>query len=359
MKIFQHTLVWSLACILLFSIFTHTKPVVADSLQVVNVVSQKEIRYSTSTPQFVLLSFDGSKSLEMWKDTREFAKKMNNENKPLHFTYFINSIYFLTEKDKNIYTSPKGEMGQSLIGFSNSENDIVLRVNEIKKAYEEGNEIASHTAGHFPGQYLTKEEWAKEFSSFQNLILDIKKNNSNNENLDLSFLNGKIVGFRAPELSVSNVMYKTLKDFNFIYDSSGIGFPDEQPKKDEYGIWDIPLNTIEIGEFRTPAISMDYSLWMLQSLGVNEAIKGTALWDKYFLDVKNSYLKYFERNYKNNRAPVVIGNHFSLWNDGVYYEALKSFAEEVCGKPEVYCVTFKEYVKYLNTKNTEPLVKKQ
>ena len=350
MKHFQHILVWSLATVLLVAIFSHTKPVVAD-------VDKVEIRYGTSTPQFVLLSFDGSKSLDMWKQTREFAQKMNNENKPLHFTYFINSIYLLTEEKKDAYESPKGVKGDSLIGFSNSEEDVTRRVAEIKKAFEDGHEIASHTAGHFPGQNWSEEFWKKEFTSFQNLIDDVSKNNPSVIVPDISFLKNEIVGFRAPELGVNDVMYKSLKALNFSYDSSGIGLGDKQPEKDEYGIWHIPLNTIKIGDNNTFAISMDYSLWVLQSYGVEEVKNGTDTWNKYFNDVKKSYMEYFDRNYKNNRAPVVIGNHFSLWNDGVYWEATKSFAEDVCGKPEVYCVTFKEYVRYLNARNTEPLVK--
>jgi hypothetical protein len=350
MKYFQHVLVWSIAAVLFVAIFSHTEPVVANN-------QSNEVRYSTSTPQFVLLSFDGSKSLEMWRNTREFAQKMNSEGKLLHFTYFINSIYLLTAEKKDVYESPKGVKGHSLIGFSNSEEDVVIRVKEIKKAYDEGHEIASHTAGHFPGRFLNEEEWKKEFLSFDSLISDIQKNNSSVVIPDISFLKKEIVGFRAPELSVNKALYKTLKDFNFVYDSSGIALPDRQPKKDEYGIWHIPLNTIEIGEGNISAISMDYSLWILQSYGVEEVKKGTETWNKYFNDVKKSFTEYFDRNYKNNRAPVVIGNHFSLWNDGVYFEAVKSFAEDVCGKPEVYCVTFKEYVKYLNAKTTEPLVK--
>jgi hypothetical protein len=352
MKHFRHILVWSIATVLLVAIFTHTKPVVADN-------QINEIRYSTSTPQFVLLSFDGSKSLGMWRETQEFAQRMNSEGKPLHFTYFINAIYLLTEGNKDVYQSQRGIKGDSLIGFSNNEEDVVSRVDEIKKAFKDGHEIASHSAGHFSGQHWSGEEWSNEFSSFDNLVSGVQKNNSQVTISDISFLKNEIVGFRAPELGVNDALYKTLKDFNFSYDSSGIALPDVQPKKDDYGIWHIPLNTIEIGEWNSPAISMDYSLWILQSYGKEEAVKGTELWDKYFNDVKKAYTVYFERNYENNRAPVVIGNHFSLWNDGVYWEAMKSFAEDVCGKPEVYCVTFKEYVKYLNAKNTEPLVKKQ
>jgi hypothetical protein len=352
MKIFQHILVWTIASILFVAAFTYTKPVVAVSLQ-------NEIGYSTTTPQFVLLSFDGSRSLEMWKETREFAKKMNSENKRLHFTYFINSIYFLAEKNKDLYQSPRGEKGESLIGFAKNEEDMAERAQQIKDAYNEGNEIASHTAGHFLGSSWSEYEWKKEFLSFQNLIDEIQKNNPSVVVSDISFLKKEIVGFRAPELGVNNSLFKTLKDSNFIYDASGVGLPDEQPQKDEYGIWHIPLNTIEIGKNNSSTISMDYSLWMHQSGGREDVKKGTDLWSEHYNDVKNAYSIYFERNYKNKRAPVVIGHHFSLWNDGVYWEAMKSFAEEVCGKPEVYCVTFKEYVRYLNLKNSEPLVKKQ
>lgn len=355
MKIFQHTIVWSIALVLLVSIFTHTHPISGAE----NQKRIEEIKYGTSTPQFVLLSFDGSKSIQMWRETREFANKMNGEGKPLHFTYFINSIYFLTEKNKDRYESPMGVKGDSRIGFSDSEEDVVLRAEEIKKAYEEGNEIGSHTAGHFMGGGWSEEIWKKEFSSFQALIIDIQKNNPNVVVPDISFLEKEVVGFRAPELSVNPAMFKTLKDSNFTYDASGVGFPNTQPTKDEYGIWHIPLNTIEVGDRKAPAIAMDYSLWTLQSKDKEQVKKGDELWNQYYKDVKNSYLEYFNRNYKHKRAPVVIGHHFSLWNDGVYWEAMKSFAEEVCGKPEVYCVTFKEYVRYLNLKNSEPLVKKQ
>lgn len=323
----------------------------------VMAASLESLYSKTSNPQFVLLSFDGSKSLPMWEETRNFAKEMNDKGKPLHFTYFINSIYLLTEKNKDAYSSPLGEKGRSMIGFADSEEDVVKRVVEMKKAVDEGNEIASHTAGHFLGGKWNEEEWKKEFYSFKNLISDAQKNNPSVKVPGTTFLSD-VVGFRAPELGVNESLFKTLKEFNFSYDASGVGLPDAFPNKDGNGIWHIPLNTIEVGVGKDSAIAMDYSLWMHQSQGLEEAKKGTELWDGYFKDVKNAYLEYFNRNYKNKRAPVVIGHHFSLWNDGVYWEAMKSFAEEVCGRPDVMCVTFKDYVRYLNMKNGSPLVKK-
>lgn len=355
MKIVQHSIVVCVASLLVFGVLTSSHKAKGSDIK----VDLNNYSVSTTTPQFVLLSFDGSKSLDMWRETREFTKQMNEKGKPLHFTYFINSIYLLPEKNKDVYVSPYGQKGDSRIGFAKDEEDVVLRVQEIKNAFDEGHEIASHSAGHFMGGSWSEEEWKKEFSSFENLIVDVPKNNPDVKIPDISFLKNNIVGFRAPELSTNDALYKTLAGFRFTYDSSGVSFPDIQPKKDIHGIWHIPLNTISVGKEKKPAISMDYSLWMLQSGGKEEVKKGTELWNTYFNDVKYSYLEYFNRNYKHKRAPVVIGNHFSLWNDGVYWEAMKSFAEDVCGKPEVRCVTFGEYVHYLNLKNQEPLVKKQ
>ena len=59
-------------------------------------------------------------------------------------------------------------------------------------------------------------------------------------------------------------------------------------------------------------------------------------------------MKYFAEHYSTNRAPIFIGHHFSQWNDGVYWSVMQDFAREVCGKPEVKCVTFKELANYLN-----------
>ncbi|MEI6480535.1 MAG: hypothetical protein WCO12_03390 [bacterium] len=312
-----------------------------------------------SKPQFVLLSFDGSKSIKMWQDTRGFAKEMNAKGKPLHFTYFINSIYFITKENADLYKSPREKVGVSRIGFADSKEDIVERIKQVSGAIEEGNEIGSHSAGHFNGSEWNYEEWQQEFISFENLLFGAQKNNPDIALQPLPIIPRDVVGFRAPELGVNNDLYKTLQKFNFLYDASGVALPGAQPKKDEYGIWHIPLNTIHIGKDNSPAVAMDYSLWMHQSQGQETAHKGTLLWDEYFNEVEKAYMEDFNENYKGGRGPIVIGHHFSLWNDGVYWEAMKSFAEEVCGMKDVRCTTFREYVSYLNSINTEPLVKNQ
>jgi hypothetical protein len=65
-------------------------------------------------------------------------------------------------------------------------------------------------------------------------------------------------------------------------------------------------------------------------------------------DTLTSYRNYFKGNFAGTRAPVFIGHHFSRWNDGVYWEVMKTFAREECGKPEVRCVTYRELADYLD-----------
>ncbi len=310
--------------------------------------------------QYVIISFDGSRSIPMWNETRQFAKDMASKGKPVHFTYFINPIYLIT-KDvaKKLYQPPTSKIGDSLIGYADSEQDVKSRVEQINLAYSEGNEIGSHNVGHFNGSKWSLDQWLQESNSFDSIIANVQKNNP--DVVIQPWISGltNVVGFRAPELGVNSDLYKALSEKKYLYDASGIRMPNKYPVKDKNGIWHIGLGIVKMKDLTSDGIasvgkphyvlSMDYNFWMLQSRVKNIATKGTPLWNTYFAEMKDSYLNYFNNNYEGNRAPVVIGHHFSAWNDGVYWEALKSFAEDVCGKPNVKCVTFREYVDYLNS----------
>ena len=43
-------------------------------------------------------------------------------------------------------------------------------------------------------------------------------------------------------------------------------------------------------------------------------------------------------------GPLQIGFHFVLMNGGAYWRALERFAEAVCNRPEVACVSYSEYL---------------
>ncbi len=302
-----------------------------------------------NTPQFVILSFDGSKSVDMLNETLDFQQRLALEGKSLHFTYFINAAYLLTKDTASVYTPPEHPQGTSNIGFSNTSADIPKRIRDFNQALVLGDEIGSHTVGHFDGSTWSYDEWKKEFDSFNSILTNVQKNNSATAIDAPRFTPTTIKGFRAPQLGVNDNLYKVLDDYNFGYDTSGIGKPGEWPTKDVHGLWHIPLGIIRLGGLGASTVAMDYSIWMHQSGAQEIAKKGTPLWQEYYDEVTAGYQNYFDTNYQGSRAPVVIGHHFAKWNDGVYWEAMKAFAENVCGRPQVQCVTFGTLVNYLNT----------
>jgi hypothetical protein len=306
---------------------------------------------STSTPQFVVLAFDGSQSLNMWQETRQFAKDLTAQNKPLHFTYFISGVYLLKPSAKDLYLPPQHATGTSAIGFGWSARDVANRVEQINLASQEGHEIGSHANGHFTGVKWSKEDWTSEFDQFNQFVTQVEANNGlQKEPLIRKHIQAHISGFRAPELGVSDGLWPVLKDRAFRYDTSRIAKATDWPKKNAFGTWEFPLAKINFATSTSQILSMDYNFYFKQTGAKDLYKKGTPEWTYLYDQMYMSYQNYFTKNYLGNRAPVFIGHHFSTWNDGVYWEALKAFAADVCGKPEVRCVTFSELADYLDKK---------
>lgn len=306
-------------------------PVTSTLPEVPQVTSTPVTVKDKKPPQFVNLAFDGSRSLDFWNESREFAKTMIAQGKPLHFTYFISGVYFLTPKDRMSYVPPAHSTGTSAIGWGISVKDIAARTEQVRLAAEEGHEIGSHANGHFDGTKWTREQWDSELSQFATLSPKMS-----------------YAGFRAPELGRNAFMFDALKAAGYRYDTSDVGKPTEWPKKLKNGLWEFPLARINYATSSFGILSMDYNFFFKQTEAKETLKKGTPEWDAAYHDVLNSYRRYFKENYEGKRAPVSIGHHFSLWNDGLYWDAMKQFAYEVCGMEEVKCSTFSELADYLD-----------
>jgi hypothetical protein len=285
----------------------------------------------------------------MWQATRQFAREQAAKGKPLYFTYFVSAVYFLNQAMAAHYQPPTHPAGTSLIGFALSNDDIIARVHEVNAAFREGHEIASHAGGHFDGATWTKEEWLQEFDQFNDLFFNIEPNNPGLVLPEpLAVKPENVVGFRAPQLGANNHLDEALAQDNFRYDASRVsGSNAGWPQKNAYGFWELPLSTITLPSQRS-TISMDYSIFVLQTGGRNILTRGTPAWEAAHAEVLNGYLNYFNTHYRGKRAPIFIGHHFSTWNDGLYWQVMKDFAEAVCGQPDVYCVTHQALANYLD-----------
>lgn len=64
--------------------------------------------------------------------------------------------------------------------------------------------------------------------------------------------------------------------------------------------------------------------------------------------VRDGYLAYFDRRYYGNRAPIELAGHTKQLADGAFLDAMGDVVVEVCGKPEVQCITYEEAVVWLD-----------
>ncbi len=86
---------------------------------------------------------------------------------------------------------------------------------------------------------------------------------------------------------------------------------------------------------------MDYNLFVRHSGGFERTDK-----DRVFeARTLTAFHEAFDTQYQGKRIPLQIGFHFSLMNGAAYWRALERFAQETCGKPQVACVTYGEYLK--------------
>lgn len=308
-------------------------------------------------PQYIMLGFDGGLDLNQWQATRNFASELNKDNKPLNFTYFIAGVYFLRSTNRHFYAPPKHDIGYSAIGFAKTAAEIYNRIGMMNDSFMEGHEIASKGNGHFNGQAerWSIEDWTSEFRQFNDFIFGAYFNNGLTPNTKYpqgyALSDKDIVGFRAPYLGVNESLWATMKDLNFKYDTSVPGEMTVWPQKNQLGIWKISVPIIEMAGTGKRIIGMDYNFYMAQSKA-KEDLANREVYRKQMFD---SYMNYFNFNYYGRRAPVNIGHHFTLYNGGAYWSAMQDFAKAVCGLPEVHCVTFKNYVNWLDSLTPELL----
>jgi peptidoglycan/xylan/chitin deacetylase (PgdA/CDA1 family) len=286
--------------------------------------------------QYVIISFDGAGPIEQWRRSRALAKRTGAT-----FTYFLSCVYLLSPEHKRQYQAPGQKPGRSNVGFAVSTQDVAARLEQIWLARSEGHDIASHACGHFDGSKWSRADWDAEFRSFRTIVGNAYAINGIAGEPDgwKHFVQTGIRGFRAPYLAVDKALYEAEADSGYAYDVSGVSRGPGQPRA-EAGVIRFALPQIPEGPAGKPVIAMDYNMFVRHSGGF-ERIDRDGVFENRAYD---AFEKAFEAEYAGKRAPLELGFHFTLMNGGAYWRALERFAEDVCGRPGVACVSYRDYI---------------
>ncbi|MEU3774746.1 hypothetical protein AB0F11_16380 [Streptomyces sp. NPDC032472] len=318
-----------------------------------NVHKPQKLGVGEKPPQFVVFSWDGAgeDGQKLFSHFREVGRKYD-----ARMTFFLSGLYVLPEEKRSLYTAPQHESGRSDIGFGDLQG-IKDTVTQLRAAWLEGNEIGTHFNGHFCGPdggvgTWSVEEWKSEIEQAKSFVKNWKTNAGLKDMEALPFdYDKELIGARTPCLEGQKNFMLAARNMGFRYDSSGIG-KQIWPKKTD-GLWDIPLQLVPMPGRAFDTLSMDYNYMVNQS---GTTTQGDASQHAYWgAQMRDGLLQAFARAYGGNRAPLIIGNHFESWNGGTYMRAVEDVIKNVCTRPEVRCVSFRELVDWLDAQDAGTL----
>ncbi|MDQ1009317.1 hypothetical protein QFZ82_003802 [Streptomyces sp. V4I23] len=315
------------------------------------LLKPQRLKPGEKPPQFVVFSWDGAgeDSQKLFSHFRKVGKKYDAT-----MTYFLSGVYLLPEEKRHLYAPPQHAVGSSDIGF-NDVQGIKDTVRELRGAWQDGNEVGTHFNGHFCGKKggvgtWSVKEWKSEIRQAKSFVKNWRTNAGLASAEPLPFdYDKELIGARTPCLEGRHNFLRAARDLGFRYDTSGIS---EQvwPKK-ELGLWDLALQMVPVPGRAFETLSMDYNFMVNQS-GTS---KGNPAMHEYWGNqMRDGLLKAFDRAYKGNRAPLIIGNHFESWNGGTYMKAIEQTIAKVCVKSDVKCVSFRQLADWLDAQ--DPLV---
>ncbi|WP_328747247.1 hypothetical protein OHT57_16945 [Streptomyces sp. NBC_00285] len=304
-------------------------------------------------PQFVVFSWDGGLQGDdqLFSHYRELSKAYNT-----HMTYFLTGIYLLPKDKKTLYRPPMHQPGVASISYPTNEH-IRATLEQLSKAWEDGNEIGSHFNGHFCGTQgggdWSVEEWKSEIRQFYSFMEQWKTNTGYTDIPALPFDPKRdITGGRAPCLEGQKNLLTAAKSFGWRYDASSTGDFQIWPTK-KNGIWDFPLQMLPYEGGKYQGLSMDFNFLYNQANGETDG--DPAKYSEWEQETLKSYLAGFNRVYYGSRAPLIIGNHFENWNGGIYMKAVDEVVKNVCVRKDVRCVSFRELADWMDVQRPEVL----
>ena len=284
--------------------------------------------------QIVLISFDAAREISQWQRSRALAKHTG-----AHFTYFLSCVFLLSPDTRQQYSGPGKTAGKSNVGFAASKQDVTERLEQVRLAAAEGHDIGSHACGHFDGKAWSKADWLAEFTSVRRIFENAYAINGIPEPAGWhDFAHHALVGFRAPYLSTNKALYEALPEAGFQYDASGVSKGPAVPPTVN-GTMRFALPLVPEGAKAKPVVAMDYNLYVRHSGATEKPAQKAEFAERAY----QTFRAAFDAQYNGKRLPLELGFHFTLMNDGAYWNALERFAGEVCVKADVECISFRDY----------------
>ena len=316
-----------------------------------NQPAVKRMQPGQRPPQFVVFSWDGAgeDSQKLFSHFREVGRKYD-----ARMTYFLSGVYMLPAEKRDLYHPPLHSPGASDIGF-NDVDGIKATLEQMRGAWQEGNEIGTHFNGHFCGPdrgvgTWSAEDWVDEIEQAEAFVKSWRTNAGLDSEPPLPFDYSKeLVGGRAPCLEGQRNLIPAAKAMGFRYDASSSGGLQVWPDKID-GIWDFPLQQIPVPGRGFETLSMDYNFLANQSGTTRGDPSRHEAWGR---QMRDGLLAAFDRAYNGNRAPLFVGNNFESWNGGTYMRAVEDTIRTICPREGVHCVTFKQLADWLDAQDPE------
>ncbi len=310
-------------------------------------------------PQFVVISFDGACNNEIYQRYMEVADRVGAK-----YTFFVSGLCLLPEDQRLMYQTPGRDAGSSAIGFADDSAEVQQRIVNLTRAYNSGHEIGTHFLGHWcePNDGSVNSwnasEWQSEFSQDAQFMNDWAAINGVSNPTPLPFNHSVVQGARTPCLEGQrDVMYPLFVDNGFTYDASNSGML-QWPSKNDYGLWDFPLQTMKVVGYDRSNLSMDYNFLCAQNDCQQQAEQATC--DRIEQSTYDSLMAVTDALYNGNRAPLFFGNHFNTWVCGAYTNALTRYIEDASAQyPDLKFISNKDLVAWLEAQDPATLTRLQ
>jgi hypothetical protein len=309
-------------------------------------------------PQFVIFSWDGAGEIGNGLFPR-FRKLAADHGAKM--TFNLSGLYLLPENKKMQYAPPNSPLGASDIGYL-ADDHIRMTLDNLRKAWLEGHEIATHFNGHFcagagsVGRW-TPADWKSEIDQAVSFVTQWKTNTGWHDEEPLPFDYTKhLVGSRTPCLLGQNNLLPTAAAMGWRYDTSNPGGNQVWPDKMQ-GIWNFPLQGIPFPGHSFEVLSMDYNILANQSHAATKSDPRN--YPGWRSQATAAYIAGFNRAYETNRAPFFIGNHFEQWNGGIYMDAVEDTLKHIAslGHKDVRMVSFVQFTDWLDAQDPALLAK--